>query len=803
MRKIKVLFFLLLAFITVHVNAQNASWYYDKPIKKIVFEGLVNVKLADITPVTNQFLGKQFSESVYMDIINAIYSLEKFDNDIVPEALPFDENQSGIILRFTVKEFPVITKIVYKGNKQVKTSELKDAVKVKELDVLNQKNLSSDERAVRNVYLDKGFTNVRVSSKTETKEDGDVILTFIISEGMATVVKDIAFEGNNIIASKTLKSKLNQKIRSVFNKGYFQESNIEQDRQVILQHYLSRGYIDAVVDENVKREVHLNEEDKREEITLTYYIKEGACYTYSGIEFYGNTIFSSKELNSCIKLKVGDIFNQLKFQEGIGAIVDLYYENGYTFNNFIPKPELDTAKREVFYSLQIIENDRAHIENIIVKGNKKTKEYVVSREIPLESGDIFSKSKLTSGIRNLNSLQYFSSVYPQIIPGSEENLVDLIINVEEQSTTSVEFGLTFSGVTETSKIPISLFAKWQESNFLGTGRTLASQLSISNTEQSIGIGYGDSWFLNRPLNFNVSANFYHRELTTLQYLFLPGSINSTNYYMDYTNWTTSFSSSLGRRWTPPFAILILTGGIGFNLLNNVYDSNIFKPVDSIIRENCNNWGWTNNIFLSFSMDDRDVAFDPKKGWFFSERITWTGLIPKVEKQFFLRNDLKLEGYYPLANIPVSEKWSFILVLAGYSGFTFQVPTKDSQIGSSNKLYIDGMFNGRGWNNIASIKGQVMWSNYVELRWSFLPGLFALDFFFDAVYLQDSVSNLSKMNIDDWRFSFGPGLRVCMAQFPLRFMLASAFKFKDGQFQWNKGNGAVPLDFVLSFNLVNK
>ena len=96
--------------------------------------------------------------------------------------------------------------------------------------------------------------------------------------------------------------------------------------------------------------------------------------------------------------------------------------------------------------MKIVEQDRAHIESIAFKGNKKTKDFVLYRELPLEVGDIFSKAKIMEGLRNLYNLQYFSAVDPQMFPGSAENLMNLVISVEEQSTADIQFGITLSGL---------------------------------------------------------------------------------------------------------------------------------------------------------------------------------------------------------------------------------------------------------------------------------------------------------------------------------------------------------------------
>ena len=254
------------------------------------------------------------------------------------------------------------------------------------------------------------------------------------------------------MTSKTLTGRLKLKKKGLFKKGAFEESQLETDKQQIVKYYKDAGYINAsIVD--VIRQSTVNEEKKRNELSLTFVVQEGAQYTFGGLSFTGNTIFPTSKLEEFVRLKKGDIFNQTKFNESLMGVADLYYENGYTSNSFDPMMNQDSDTRVVTVVLSIVENPRSHVEHIMVKGNTKTKDEVILREIPIESGDVFSKAKITNGLRNLYNLQYFSGVVPDVVPGSEENLVDLVFSVEEQSTTSIEFGLTFSGVSDPDDLP--------------------------------------------------------------------------------------------------------------------------------------------------------------------------------------------------------------------------------------------------------------------------------------------------------------------------------------------------------------
>ena len=131
------------------------------------------------------------------------------------------------------------------------------------------------------------------------------------------------------------------------------------------------------------------------------------------------------------------------------------------------------------------------------------------------------------------------------------------------------------------------------------------------------------------------------------------------------------------------------------------------------------------------------------------------------------------------------------------------PTPDTVITESNKLYIDGMFNGRGWTRAyknSDGKGQAMWSNSLELRFPVAQNIIGVDAFFDAVAIKNDVKEMfTDLSIEDFYFSFGPGIRVLMPQLPLHFLFAFKYRVVDGKPQWAES----PFEFVLSFNVPNR
>ena len=469
-------------------------------------------------------------------------------------------------------------------------------------------------------------------------------------------------------------------------------------------------------------------------------------------------------------------------------------------SEFSPVPTKNSDTHEISYVLYIRESVRSHIENIIIKGNTKTKDYVILREIPIQSGDIFSRDKIINGLRNLMNLQYFSNVVPDTQVGSEPNLVDLVFTVEEQSTTTLNFGASFSGMTDPDTIPISVYTKIENSNLGGEGKSLSGSINFSNTEQSFDFTYGQNWIGKIPLAFQSSMSFAHDNSTTAINMWKPDmDLTQKYYYTKYTGWSVNFSNGLSRRWTPNFAILTLSTGLSNNLTDNIYDESLYVPVDQGTSAYANRIGLMNSVWTSFSIDDRDLNYDPSKGWFASERLAWYGLIPVLEKEFFLRSDTKLEGYLTLCNIPFGDKWNLKLVLAEYAGFSALFPV-NSTITNSNRLYVDGILNGRGWTNAYKTnKGQVMFSNKLELRMPIVPNYLGLTGFWDAAFVKPTVADISTLSLGDWYFSLGPGLKILMPQFPLHLLFAFKYQYVDNKFTWDDS----VFEFVLSFNVINR
>ncbi len=828
---------LLLVFSSLGVYAQESApsqdaeasrdWYYGKPIKDIQWEGLKNVKLSELEGISKDYIGRLFDDELYWELQGRLYGLELFDF-ISPSALPGDDSSQTVVINFSVTEKPVVSRIIFEGNVSLRRNALLDAVTIKVEEVVTPLKMSLDEQAVRDLYLSKGYTDVLVSSETRPAGDGRLLLVFKVSEGQKLAIEGFRFEGNTAFSERALRGLLTLKQKSLINDGAFQESSLVADISAIETYYRERGYVDAkVVD--VVRESRADE-DGANLLTLVFKIGEGKQFTYGGTTFVGNKIFSTEQLDKLLGLKVGQLLNYKRLEADFQAVADLYYENGYIFNTINRQETRDENALSIAYTISIVERPRAHIENIIIEGNVRTRDEVILREIPLQEGDIFSKTKVLQGLRNLYNLQFFSLVNPETPQGSEENLMDLVFVVEEQSTADIQFGVTFSGTTDVDKSPVSMMVKLSDKNFLGMGNTAGVEVSYSNDLQKLSLQYTERWLFGLPLSGAFDFTVSHGAVSTPQanrtvsfngdedyaYPFPYSSWDEyydasktvpEEYLMDYEKWSLSLGFSTGYRFLLDAGILSVGGGLRTALINNSYDTTLYRPFDPTVRDGANEWLLQNSVSAYTSLDSRDIYYDPSKGYYALQRFNYVGLLPEIERERYIRSETKAEFYWPLFDVPVTESWNFKMVFAAHSGLAFIFPQFDDEpiIKSASKFYIDGMFYARGWTNVDSILGLSLWENWAELRIPLVPGILAWDFFFDAAAVKETPSALfTQLAASDFFFSLGGGLRITIPQFPFRFSLAKRFKFnEDNGIDWQKGalfGESLGLDFVLSFAL---
>ena len=802
------------------------DWYMGKNIRDIVFTGLRNVSVTELEALMNPFKGKVFDESIFWEIQGKLYALEYFDR-IEPSTSPVYAPELEVVLMFKVIERPVIGRIIFNGNSGLTRRELNDVILSRVNDIFNQSKVRLDVDAIINKYLEKGFPNVTVDAVESQAGDSDITLVFNITEHERISISKIEFQGNIRFTANALRSQLSLKQRSIINDGAFQEAKLIADREAVLKYYRDRGFIDA----QIRDVTRTYEEGARggTNLILTFYIDEGSEYRFAGVEFEGNFIFSTEQLKGLISSRTGEVVNMTRLEMDLQRVADLYFENGYIYNSILRIPDKNDQLNTLSYTVSIVERNRAYIESITIIGNEKTRDNVILREIPLEPGDVFSRTKIMDALRNLYNLQYFSMIIPDTLQGSAENLMDLVITLEEQPTTDIQFGITFSGSGDPDAFPISGLVQWNDRNLFGTGNQLGIEVNSSIRDStSISVNYVQNWIFGLPLSvgFDFSANYTKRfafmdnKLPIFngdeEYAY-PDGFNSyeefrsnpnlsRDYYLPYEQWYLSFGISSGYRWLTPAGIFSINGGIRLGLIRNSYD-NLYRAFDPVLRAGNNEWNPRNSLWLTLALDQRDIFYDPSSGYYVYQRFGINGIIPDRESEYYIRGDTRLQYFHTLFNIPVGENWAFkgVLALSASLSYIWQQPGRTLEIENANKLAIDGMFNARGWSNQYGNKGNMLLDTWVELRIPLVKGILAWDFFFDMAGVDAPENTYFKdFSAENLRFSFGGGIRFTIPQFPIRFSLAKRFSIVDGKTVWAPGllggkeGTSDGIDLVLSF-----
>jgi outer membrane protein insertion porin family len=239
-----------------------------------------------------------------------------------------------------------------------------------------------------------------------------------------------------------------------------------------------------------------------------------------------------------------------------------------------------------------------------------------------------------------------------------------------------------------------------------------------------------------------------------------------------------------------------------------YDQSRYRPASENIRDYIGKWRLGNKLIEKTTLNNLDLSYNPSRGYYLSERLTWAGLLPEpYEAQQYFKTESKIEAYATLFNIPVFEGWNLKWVLGAHSSFqTLSAHPGAALAVTDDWLYIDGVFNARGWKELYGYQGVGLWENWIELRMPILEQYFWLDGFFDSAALQTNAgllnmrpaaspdspavdtttlkSGFGSLGWDNMAMSLGVGIRFSIQQFPFRFYFAWPFVFDGSEVHWN-------------------
>lgn len=358
-----------------------------------------------------------------------------------------------IFLIIQVSERPRLSKFSIRGIGKAEAKSLREELTIKAGMVINEDMLNRLRREVKKHYYKKGFYGVKIDLKQD-KEDtlpNKEILRIFIAKGSKVRVQDIEFVGNNDLTDAELRGALSKTVRKrkkikLWKSSKFIEENYIEDKKGILTKYNSKGYRDATI---IFDSIYQISENR---VAIKIKVNEGRQYKFRNITFTGNNKYSSQDLSKVLGIKKGDIYDnslldeRLQFSQNGTDIASLYMDDGYLFFG-IQAVETNVENDSIDIEVRLNERTQATYNRIIIKGNTKTSDHVVLRELRTRPGQKFSRSDITRSLRELSQLGYFDpqamGVNP--IPNPQDGTVDIEYTVAEKANDQIELSGGWGG----------------------------------------------------------------------------------------------------------------------------------------------------------------------------------------------------------------------------------------------------------------------------------------------------------------------------------------------------------------------
>ncbi|WP_339389883.1 outer membrane protein assembly factor BamA [Vibrio neptunius] len=627
----KILFATLLATSVVANGAENFV------VEDIQIDGLQRVALGAALLKMPVRIGDTVDSQDVSDIIKALYASGNFEDITVLR----DGNQ----LLVQVKERPTIANISFSGNKAIKEEQLQqnlDASGIRVGEALDRTTLSNIEKGLEDFYYSVGKYNATVKAVVTPLPRNRSDLKFVFSEGVSAKIQQINFIGNKVFTDDELLSRFNLNVDvawwNFLSDDKYQKQVLAGDIEALKSYYLDRGYLKFKVDST---QVSISPDKKGVYITLA--VNEGLPYSVKDVKFRGELIGKEAEFEALVPFEDGDVYNGSQvtsLEEGVKRVLG---EAGYAYPQVRTIPEFDDETQQVSLVVNVEAGKRIYVRDIRFVGNNATKDEVLRREMRQMEGSWLNSKSIETGKKRLNRLGYFETVDVQTVrvPGSEDQ-VDLVYNVKEANSGSVNFGIGYG--TESG---VSFQVGLQQDNFLGSGNRVGVSAMMNDYQKNVSLDYRDPyWNLDGvSLGGKVFYNTFEASEAGI---------------VDYTN--ESYGTSL--TWGFPVNELNnIEFGIGYthNKIGNVpnYDQaqlfaqSIGQPEGDIVTNDFDlNVSWTRN--------NLNRGFFPTAGNY--QRASAKATIPSSDAQYF-----KLQ-YEVRQYVPITKKHEFTLLMRGRLGY---------------------------------------------------------------------------------------------------------------------------------------
>ncbi len=582
--------------------------------------------------------GRNFSNADIDESVKRLYATGYFSN--------VSMSVSGSTLVVTVRENNLVNQVVFNGNRKIKDDKLQGVVQTQSLGPYDQTLVTADIARIKEAYAAIGRSDVQVTTQVVSVGQGRVNLAFVINEGERTKIARIDFVGNNAYSDGRLAAVINTKKSNMLSfltrKDVYNEDKLRADEEALRQFYYNRGYADfrvtgsnAVLDESTN------------EYTITITVDEGQRYAFGNVAVESTVPgVDGSELQGLVDTRPGSNYSAKEVQQSMEAISKRVSAEGYPFARVTPRGDRDMNGNTIGVTYIVDQGERAYVERIEIRGNTRTRDYVIRREFDISEGDAFNQTIITAAKRRLEALGYFSKVNIGTSQGSAPDRVVIVVDVEDQATGSFGIGAGYS-----QNDGALLEASIEEKNFLGRGQYIRIAAGAGQDDaRSYNLSFTEPYFLG----YRLAAGFD-----------LFKSQSSSEDYYDYDE------QGFALRVTAPITEnLATTFKYTYKQIN--YDGkgdwdqpgNLASPYRDLIEGG----NWTQSIIsntLAYnSLDDRNM---PREGWQGALTNEFAGLGGDSE---YYKIYAKARYYHTL-----SDEYDIIGSITGQAGYV--APTGDN------------------------------------------------------------------------------------------------------------------------------
>jgi outer membrane protein insertion porin family len=574
-------------------------------------------------------------------------------------------SQAGGRVLVTVVENPVIGRVAFEGNKKVKDEQLTAEIQSKPRGTLSRPMVQSDAQRIAEIYRRSGRYDVRVNPEIIEQPNNRVDLVFTITEGQKTGIKSVDFIGNQAYSSYRLKDVIKTheaNLLSFLGGGdVYDPDRVEADRDLIRRFYLKHGFADVQV------VAALTEYDpERKGFLVTFKIEEGQQYRVAAVNFASTiSTLDGNTFRPYSRVAVGSLYNAEALEKSVEEMQIEASRRGYAFAIVRPRGDRNFETHTVTITFGIDEGPRTYIERINVRGNTRTRDYVIRREFDLAEGDAYNRALVDRAERRLKNLDFFKTVKIVTEPGSSSDRVILVVDLEEKSTGDFSVSGGYS-TTDGALAEVSV----SERNFLGRGLFAKASVTYGQYARGYSLSFVEPYLLDyrdalgldlfqrqqlansyvsygtSTLGFSPRLGFALREDLSLQVRYsiyqqkisLPGTLANCN--------NTQFIDGLPNPLFNPSPAFAAANGIDLTSTNGLgcyFDGEASLPVR---KELANGRTLTSSVGYSLSYNTLDNNKNPTDGLLVDFKQDFAGVGGDVT---YLKSAVDMKYYTPLVS----------------------------------------------------------------------------------------------------------------------------------------------------------